>query len=485
MKKTVLAGCIALSMHSYSQNVIFADNFEMPSTNWELNSTGMGLNVWTINGSYEGAAAQSIPDVPNQPGTFMNAPQSQYLHIHNLPNCNGIVFVTCNANFDPNSASNTFTRMASDISTSAYSNVALSFWYLCGGEDNVSYGTVEYSTDSGMTWTPVGSPLFGVTTWTQVTLTDPAFDGQTNLRFRFGWLNGSQGINPPFSIDELSITGEMTGEMITMQHLNESVYCPGDEDEIGFEALGTYNAGNVFTAQLSDATGSFASPVTLGTLASSSSGIQSISGTFPVSTPAGTGYRVRVVASDPATIGGDNGEDVIINPLPAIDIASNPNDGTICIGSSAELTASGATTYQWTPAATLSSSSGTTVTATPVVTTTYTVTGTEFEGCTNTATFTVTVDDCAAIGEQNEAYLQLYPNPANDELHIMIASKDGVSYVDLLDETGRVLRSSGVSVNTGTEMMLLDMQIADLPQGLYSVRIVHANGSTVKRFTKK
>lgn len=487
MKKTLLAGCIALSMHSFSQSVIFGDNFEMPSFNWEINSSGSGLNLWTVNATYTGNAGQSIADVPDQPLSFMNGPQSQYLHIHNLPNCNGIVPVTCNANFDPNETSNWYTQMSFDLNTSADANVTLSFWYLCGGEDNVSYGTVEYSTDGGVTWSTAGSPFFGVTGWTQIALTNPNFDGQSTLRFRFGWTNGNQGINPPFSIDEIVITSDqLTGETITMQHLNASSYCPGATDAIGFEALGTYNAGNVFTAQLSDASGSFASPVNIGTLASSSSGIQSINGTFPFSTPAGTGYRVRVIASDPATIGGDNGEDVTIMALPTINVTSVPADGIICLGSSAVLTASGATTYQWSPSASLDSDNGTTVTATPTITTMYTVTGTEFEGCTNTQTFTVTVEDCAALDEQTAAYLRVYPNPANDEIHVQFEVADAITQIELLDESGRIIRSiPWALMDIGTDVIDLDMKIADLQHGVYTVRIQHANGSSTTRFTKQ
>lgn len=63
---------------------------------------------------------------------------------------------------------------------------------------------------------------------------------------------------------------------------------------------------------------------------------------------------------------------------------------TICAGYSTSLTASGATTYTWSPASGLSSTTGATVTASPTVTTTYTVTGTA--GCSATNTITVTVN---------------------------------------------------------------------------------------------
>ncbi len=79
---------------------------------------------------------------------------------------------------------------------------------------------------------------------------------------------------------------------------------------VPFTLTGTMNAGNIVTAQLSDASGSFASPDTLGTLATTTSG--TISGTIPAGTPTGGGYRIRVVSSDYALTAADNGSDLVI-----------------------------------------------------------------------------------------------------------------------------------------------------------------------------
>ena len=79
----------------------------------------------------------------------------------------------------------------------------------------------------------------------------------------------------------------------------------------------------------------------------------------------------------------------IVNPLPIV--SGGPNV-SICNGASTTLTASGADTYTWAPATGLSSTTGTSVVASPVVTTDYTVTGTDANGCVNSAIITVTVD---------------------------------------------------------------------------------------------
>ncbi|MDZ4702367.1 MAG: MopE-related protein, partial [Saprospiraceae bacterium] len=82
---------------------------------------------------------------------------------------------------------------------------------------------------------------------------------------------------------------------------------------------------------------------------------------------------------------------LVVNPLPTV--AVTPTSGLICNpgGSAVSLTASGASTYSWSPSAGLNMTTGATVSANPAATTTYTVTGTDGNGCTNTAMVTVTV----------------------------------------------------------------------------------------------
>ena len=82
-------------------------------------------------------------------------------------------------------------------------------------------------------------------------------------------------------------------------------YCPGDQTAVNYTVSGgAFQNGNVFTAQLSDVTGSFASPTALGTLSATGSG--SIPVTIPGSVT-GLGYRVRVISSLPPVTGTDNG----------------------------------------------------------------------------------------------------------------------------------------------------------------------------------
>lgn len=82
---------------------------------------------------------------------------------------------------------------------------------------------------------------------------------------------------------------------------NYDVTCDDDDNgTITFTSVGTFNAGNVFTAQLSDAAGSFTSASDIGTL--SSNGVDpsgTINLTIPSGTASGAGYEIRITSSDP------------------------------------------------------------------------------------------------------------------------------------------------------------------------------------------
>ena len=75
---------------------------------------------------------------------------------------------------------------------------------------------------------------------------------------------------------------------------------------------------------------------------------------------------------------------VTTNALPTISVT--PANATYCTpGSAVALTASGASTYSWFPTTGLSATTGASVNASPASATTYTVTGTNANGCINTA----------------------------------------------------------------------------------------------------
>ncbi len=103
-----------------------------------------------------------------------------------------------------------------------------------------------------------------------------------------------------------------------------------------------------------------------------------------------TTYTVTGVAANSCT--NTRTATVTVHPLPTLSI---PNL-TMCNGTSSVLTVSGANTYVWSPAGTLSSSTGNTVLASPTDTITYNIVGTDIFGCVNSTTVTVNVNPIPA-----------------------------------------------------------------------------------------
>lgn len=80
---------------------------------------------------------------------------------------------------------------------------------------------------------------------------------------------------------------------------------------------------------------------------------------------------------------------VVVNQLPIVGVSALNN--IVCAGNSTTLVASGANSYSWSPASTLSSSTGSSVTATPASNTTYTVIGTDGNNCQNSNSVTISM----------------------------------------------------------------------------------------------
>ena len=122
---------------------------------------------------------------------------------------------------------------------------------------------------------------------------------------------------------------EQPGEQINTGII-PSILCGGGSFLVPFSAI-DIGGGNTFTAQLSNASGSFASPVNIGTLAGNASG--NINAVIPLNTPSGSGYRIRVISSFPAVIGSDNGQNIAFSGLPC-GWSAEPNGAGCNAGSS-------------------------------------------------------------------------------------------------------------------------------------------------------
>jgi gliding motility-associated-like protein len=86
---------------------------------------------------------------------------------------------------------------------------------------------------------------------------------------------------------------------------------------------------------------------------------------------------------------------VKVYPLPLI--TTSPSSDSICVGTAVNLLASGGTTYTWVPSTGLSCTNCSNPVAAPELNTIYDVTGTDANGCSNTATVSIFVSPLPAL----------------------------------------------------------------------------------------
>ena len=341
---TILA--VLFTMGAYAQTVLFTEDFESAPV-FNLNTTDVGSisngsNTWLVNDSYAGGNGDveclgfpltfTIPSTASQP-VGITTPNGNYMHTASSEAvADGILCCSFGAAdgfcTDPG---NHFSAMNVDVNTSGQTGVSLTFWWLCnGGTQN--YGEVYFSTNSGVSWNLISTPISqyrNQTNWIQQTITLAAFDNQPTLRFGFRFVNGTSllgAADPGFAVDDLilSAVGNAPND-ITLGLVSPTAVCPGSIISIPYTVTGTWGPGNVFSAELSDATGNFASPIVIGSVAATTN--VPFTCTIPAGQSPGSQYRVRITGSSPATISPDNGVDITIS---AGNDAGSDGSATLC-----------------------------------------------------------------------------------------------------------------------------------------------------------
>ncbi len=197
------------------------------------------------------------------------------------------------------------------------------------------YATVKYNSNGTQQWVKVFS---GSTNGGGDISNAIAVDAAGSVYVTgFATMNGGQSYLTLKYAEQVITTGTIAGTPI----------CAGSGVSVPFTIQGTFNAGNIFTAQLSDASGSFAAPTNIGTLTATTSG--TITATIPANTPSGSGYRIRVVSDNPNVTGSDNAANIIIRTTPLVNTVSNQ---AVCHNANVSgITFSGntgASVYNWT-----------------------------------------------------------------------------------------------------------------------------------------
>ena len=216
MKKIfTLSLFLYLSICGYSQTTIYLQTFNSTYSDWSLNTTDLGGigtsasdNQWIVNNVYLGGTGLiTVPNTADEPSGITGYPESYYLHIYNPEDV--IYGVPNNCNFLAGGSSTYFVAQNSPVSTTGYTGVTFSFWWLCQG-DASAYGKVYYRTSATGPWTVIpGTPatFYGSSLWAQHSVTNPVFDGQAFLEFGFQFTEDLTGNDPAFAVDDIKVTG--------------------------------------------------------------------------------------------------------------------------------------------------------------------------------------------------------------------------------------------------------------------------------------
>ncbi|OQX77860.1 MAG: hypothetical protein B6D61_06540 [Bacteroidetes bacterium 4484_249] len=75
--------------------------------------------------------------------------------------------------------------------------------------------------------------------------------------------------------------------------------------------------------------------------------------------------------------------------------------------------------------------------------------------------------------------IKLFPNPANDYVNIELFSKANISFIEIINLQGRIVKSQRVANNQNT------VDVRDLSKGVYLIRMQTGEGVVMKKFIKQ
>ena len=211
------------------------------------------------------------------------------------------------------------------------------------------FGAVYFRTSPFSPWVLI-SEIGGQTTVQNFSQTITGANGISTLQIGFRWQNNANGVgqDPALVVDDITLETPLATATITTSALPNATVCAGATFNVPFTTTGTFNAGNLFTAELSDATGSFAPPTIIGSATTSP-----VSVTILGSTPPGSGYLIRIVSSNPVVTGTASVTTLTVNASQALAVSLTADATSVCPGATVNFTATpGQTltnaTYAWT-----------------------------------------------------------------------------------------------------------------------------------------
>ncbi len=156
--------------------------------------------------------------------------------------------------------------------------------------------------------------------------------------------------------------------------------------------------------------------------------------------------------------------------IPSINVVSSSS--VLCVGSSANISASGAVTYTWN-----TSSNSSSISVSPSVTTNYTVNGTDANGCIGTSIFTQSVTVCNGVFSSNASNLNVVvlPNPSSGKVKVEVNSISSRIEISLVDQLGKLILQTESTDNS------MELDLSNLINGIYYLKVFSDNSfKTIK-----
>jgi len=195
--------------------------------------------------------------------------------------------------------------------------------------------------------------------------------------------------------------------------------------------------------------------------------------TFPTMSPTATGvYSYNVIGSFTTNCVDTGYGALTVNPNPTVSLASNKT--SICAKESVSLTASGATTYSW--------SNGITANTQTLVlntNTVLTVTGTNNEGCSRSASISITVKACTSVDEYLDNKITLSPNPTRGLVHYTLQGDYKQVTISVFDMQGKRLQTFQPTELQG------ELNLSHLSNGLYYLHIKDGDAEKTIKLVKE
>lgn len=250
--------------------------------------------------------------------------------------------------------------------------------------------------------------------------------------------------------------------------LSDSTFCFAIDIGVTFTATGNWCAFNTFYVELSDSTGSFAQPDTIGSLVSTSPG--TVTCPFPAGLPYGGGYRVRVRSTEGDTLSPASLPFALLD-LPIANFTHLTTADSITLTNTSSYGSSVIWDFGDGDSSTLANP--THVYANPG---TYTVIQTVYNYCGGASqSDTVVILPQVSRAEPVPANWTLAPNPAQD---VVVCEGIGITQVELISLQGQVLRTWQVTAPR------TPLSLEELPAGVYLMRLAGDGQQRQQRLVK-